>query len=63
MKQISFAIEAYDQYGIMRNKWRDIVSYEKACQIADLLMGIRSDYIYKIKRIEYIEEVMPWPNH
>lgn len=62
MKQISFAIEAYDQYGIMRNKWRDIVSYEKACQIVDLLMGIRSDYIYKIKRIEYIEEVMPWPS-
>jgi hypothetical protein len=63
MKQISFAIEAYDQYGIMRNKWRDIVSYERACQIADLLMGIKSDYIYKIKRIEYIEEVMPWPSH
>lgn len=63
MKQISFAIEAYNHNGIMRDKWRDIVSYEKACQIADLLRSIRSDHIYKIKRIEYIEEVMPWPNH
>lgn len=63
MKEISFAIEAYDQNGIMRDKLRDIVSYEKACQIADLLVDFRSDYTYKIKRIEYIEDVMPWLNH
>ena len=63
MKQISFAIEAYDHNKIMRDKWRDIVSYDEACKIAFLLKGIRSDHTYVIKRIEYVEEVMPWPNH
>lgn len=63
MKQISFAIEAYDHNKIMRDKWRDIVSYDKACQIVCLLKSIRSDHTYVIKRIEYTEEIMPWLNH
>lgn len=63
MKDISFAIEAYDHNNIMTDKMRDIVSYDKACQIASVLKNYRSDYTYVIKRIEYTEEVMPWPNH
>lgn len=63
MKQISFAIEVYDHNKIMQVKWCDIVSYDKACQIACLVKSVRSDYTYVIKRIEYVEEVMPCPNH
>ena len=40
MRDISFAIEAYDHNNIMTDKMRDIVSYDKACQIASMLKNL-----------------------
>lgn len=62
MTKLKFRVERYDHNNICEFI-DDIPRYDVACNMAESARREFPMYKYRIVRIEYTEEVMPWPIH